>query len=447
MAKSITRCPKCKTAFRVTDAHLNTPKGAVRCGSCLNIFVARNYLIEPSPEDNESKAQPSAIKPQKKTDASKKADQQKEPPKPSHYDDELISDDMPLEDNEDDTKSIVFDENIMVGSKAATSVENNLFEVSRTATEDEVLGDTDESWALDLLDDDEDDEDDASDEEIYDDTFEESPKTDTGSFEKVKTGQFSTFELLSEEDDEFNTDLDLPDTSDTGQREAIPDKAKERGSRTKKTPPEDDSEHHEEIIGEDAYYNNALYETGTQNAYVDSIEPEAVEFSWKNRGSSIWNSNKLWLALSVLAFVVAVGQTAYFQFDKYNRIEPFRDYYKIACGIIGCTLPGLVDLSQIRAANLVVRSHPEETDSLLVDAILQNKAGYEQAFPALDLVFTDIDNNPVAAKRFLPEEYLAGELAGRSVMPSNQPIHIALKIEDPGDSAVSYQMSISQAKN
>ena len=43
MANSlITRCPKCSTAFRVSDEVLSMAKGKVRCGQCFHIFDAAN---------------------------------------------------------------------------------------------------------------------------------------------------------------------------------------------------------------------------------------------------------------------------------------------------------------------------------------------------------------------------------------------------------------------
>ena len=40
MSYMITRCPKCATAFRVTQDQLSVAKGSVRCGSCLTVFNA-----------------------------------------------------------------------------------------------------------------------------------------------------------------------------------------------------------------------------------------------------------------------------------------------------------------------------------------------------------------------------------------------------------------------
>lgn len=49
MADRVTCCPHCSTSFRITAAQLQTARGAVRCGSCLQIFRATDHLV-PLPE-------------------------------------------------------------------------------------------------------------------------------------------------------------------------------------------------------------------------------------------------------------------------------------------------------------------------------------------------------------------------------------------------------------
>ena len=80
----------------------------------------------------------------------------------------------------------------------------------------------------------------------------------------------------------------------------------------------------------------------------------------------------------------------------------------------------------------------------MVDAVLQNNAAFPQTFPSLDLVFTDLQGKPLAARRFAPEEYLGGEVAGRKNIPVKQPIHISLELVDPGPDAVSYFITIAE---
>ena len=43
----VTRCPHCKTSFRVNEAALSVAGGAVRCGSCLQVFRATDHFVEP----------------------------------------------------------------------------------------------------------------------------------------------------------------------------------------------------------------------------------------------------------------------------------------------------------------------------------------------------------------------------------------------------------------
>ncbi len=48
----VTKCPKCKTRFKVTDAQLAAHDGLVRCGRCHHVFDAQKHLHddEPSPQ-------------------------------------------------------------------------------------------------------------------------------------------------------------------------------------------------------------------------------------------------------------------------------------------------------------------------------------------------------------------------------------------------------------
>ncbi len=45
MSMQVTRCPHCRTSFRVRAEQLNVAGGAVRCGSCLQVFKAAEHFI------------------------------------------------------------------------------------------------------------------------------------------------------------------------------------------------------------------------------------------------------------------------------------------------------------------------------------------------------------------------------------------------------------------
>jgi hypothetical protein len=138
------------------------------------------------------------------------------------------------------------------------------------------------------------------------------------------------------------------------------------------------------------------------------------------------------------AIAALLGQVLWYQFETWARDPEIRPVYAIVCDVLGCELPTMRDIDRLLAQNLVVRSHPEVANALLVDAIIVNQATFVQPFPVLELRFTSLSGNLVAGRRFLPEEYLAGELDGASLMQIQTPIHVELAIEDPGDEAVNY---------
>jgi len=122
-----------------------------------------------------------------------------------------------------------------------------------------------------------------------------------------------------------------------------------------------------------------------------------------------------------------------------------RPWLQQACNVLDCVLPPQFDVAQVRTNSLIVRSHPTQKGALAVDAIITNQADFAQPYPVLQLQFSDLNGAPVAGRRFLPSEYLSGELTGARLMPVQQPVHIALEIVDPGSRAVNYQLSVVSA--
>ena len=58
-----TRCPHCGAQFKISDEHLGQARGAVRCGSCLQIFQATDHFVGETParphaDDNDTPPPP-----------------------------------------------------------------------------------------------------------------------------------------------------------------------------------------------------------------------------------------------------------------------------------------------------------------------------------------------------------------------------------------------------
>lgn len=154
-----------------------------------------------------------------------------------------------------------------------------------------------------------------------------------------------------------------------------------------------------------------------------------------------WGRRLLWVLLCLLALLGLAGQYVYYHFDELARQDSYRPLFVQACASLGCKVPSKVDVQQIRSSNLVVRSHPQFSGALRVDAILYNRAPFSQPFPLLELRFADLNGQLLASRRFKPGEYLNGEMKDQDEMPPQTPIHIALDILDPGPRAVNYSLS------
>lgn len=152
-----------------------------------------------------------------------------------------------------------------------------------------------------------------------------------------------------------------------------------------------------------------------------------------------------WGVAACALMMLLVLQYGWFNRNTLSINTTLRPAYALACNLFSCTLPPLVDINAIRSVDLVVRSHPDQSNALQVDAVIINEAKHPQPYPDLELTFTDINGRLVANRTFTPSEYLGGELAGSDEMPKAQPIRLGLEIIDPGERAVNYQLTFSES--
>lgn len=504
MSNMVTRCPKCATSFRITSAQLQSAKGAVRCGSCLHIFKAQDHLISGAPAQSPAKAAQSTTAavakttpPTKPAAAKPAASPQpgREPPKPaakepvstqaaatrptnqnsttarpasqtaptkaaqspahpteeklafsqddinrelalSGDDDFLISDDM---DEPDEPKRSDYEFDGFLDIEKLPKQSASLFdrEIRHKEPEKDDV-DPDESWAMELLD------------EADEDTRLSSIRKKN---HEAEDEAFSADGRLSDTRTDDDSD-DSPEPQYSSRPSAVPFKGPVFNIVAEKNdvPDEETEEIHAQPYNDNQLYQQALEDNKDESrlrafdtsraALLMNIMPEPVEMT--TRYDRQRSAKRLWGGLSALLVLVLFIQIAWLQFDNLNRTEPYRSFYASVCSMLGCQLPALVDRSKIRAYNLVVRNHPKLENALIVDAILLNNASFQQPFPDLILAFSTIDDTPVASRRFKPQEYLRGELAGRSLMPQNQPVHLTLELVDPGSEAVNYHVYIPE---
>jgi len=462
----VTRCPQCSTAFRVTLNQLAVADGQVRCGSCLAVFKALDHNAkERSAHPNKQQTDISTTsgkltestataKPQLKASTQQNAT-------PSDNQDTLIADEEP--------SKLDLDGDIFDLDSENKSKKTSLFDRSLTTVKEHKDESVDESWAIKMLAELEEEENQEKEQKTQfiigsdpiEDTDDRLNEENEAGIEPAHKNLDNDLGFYDDNEPEssgydqigLNTDLEINDTATDHQNDDDPIYFNENSSTENSDEYDLDSvldgiqeaEKPASISDEDienAMHSRTRYQDDPTN-YLANIEPAPVEMSGLSSSSA---QRWLWRAGIGLLGLLLVIQIAILRFNTLSKHPSYRPYYNSACSIIGCVLPSLIDTQKIRTTNLIIRSHPNQENALIIDAILINNAPFTQPFPALELEFNDINNQLIAKRQLQPSEYLRGELAGAKQMANNQPIQLSIEIVDPGDTAVNYQLTVSQAK-
>jgi predicted Zn finger-like uncharacterized protein len=135
-----------------------------------------------------------------------------------------------------------------------------------------------------------------------------------------------------------------------------------------------------------------------------------------------------WLgSLAMLAALIA--QVSVFQGARLAQNEQLRPWLEMLCEELACALPAFKDTRQIQIVDKTLQPAPGGIDGLEFSLVLANQARIPQAFPAIQLVLTDFNNTPVAARVFQPKEYLAELHNG--LMPVGKPFEVHLVVVKP----------------
>ena len=401
----VTQCPHCQARFRVSHAQLSVARGVVRCGSCLQVFNAARQLLEqrgqaPEPE------QPTTVEP---TPEPPRAISQKQ-----WTAEELDLDNLDLDEElaKLERREIQHTQPVSAERRQA-GADRRQKEEPLSASRDTVKAE-EEKWAASLF---------SEPPEERAHAPEDEPEPVKAAAARPRTEPSMSFHVVEVDDEPTlrstpdDDDLDPPFSAVTDE---VDEPEPEERPQPRRKRPRPETRVHDDVL--------------------QDLEDDPLHLYAHKRPSS-WARRLFWIVLVLLAAAGLAGQYIAYQFDDLARQDAYRPWFQQLCPSLGCTLPSRVDIAHIKSSNLVVRSNPEFAGALVVDAIIYNRATFSQPFPLLELRFADLNGGLIASRRFKPAEYLSGELAGVSEMPSQTPIHISLDILDPGSKAVNYSLS------
>lgn len=421
----VTQCPHCRTSFRVNLAQLGAAHGAVRCGACLHVFNAAQQLRELG--EQLPITAPPADKPAS-TPAAPPA-----PPAPAlapstapsgKADETLwIHDDLDLDSLDLDEELAKLEEQEQQLSRQFLAIDQPPSRSeSFPAAEPDEADAHDERWAEALL---------------HEDAGPPTPAAPTTRAAPTPPDQAPA--ALTPDMPEVKLSATAADDEGSAQphfglraerEEPLPEQHED----------EDPADPAAAAPRKTATSPAARSEPELRDSYRFDLDEEPLQLDWQP-AKKPWGRWLGWGLLNLLAASALAAQYLTYNFNELARQDQYRPWFEQLCPLLGCQLPSKVDITQVKSSNLVVRSHPEFSGALVVDAILYNRAPFSQPFPLLEMRFADINGQLLASRRFKPSEYLAGELAGKAEMPPQTPIHIALDILDPGTRAVNYSLS------
>lgn len=171
-----------------------------------------------------------------------------------------------------------------------------------------------------------------------------------------------------------------------------------------------------------------------EHVRADPAEPVYVPPRHRRIRRSEW----LW-ALGCL--VLALGLAA--QVAWANRVslilDPATQNLALrACTRIACHLPPIRDTTQLELLSRDIRPDPKVAHALTITATFRNNAPFRQPWPVVAVRLTDLDNNPVAMRRFHPAEYLPDPRRRAAGIAPGATAAVAFEVADPGQRAVSF---------
>ena len=448
----VTRCPHCQTTFRIRLEQLAVAKGAVRCGSCLQVFKAIDHLVPatsnaalPKAPAQQKPASAAKAAPIQKPQARKPAPSQsaaagsktskpatgKPAVKPAPAKPEINFDDIPDQIADDPLEDLGIrssstkDSTINIGLNLDDSVFSMQEDVKPSRYS---LHDSKESLDFDLIDEFSDSATSSSSDSWADSLLED----EQDNKEATTDSDESWADALLDESSDQDVEVEEIDMSF-----AKANVAKEEDDYV--APLDDDFEEDTFHLTGDEESNTEVFEFAIDDP-LDELHDDPLELDGTGHKSAIsW----AWFSAAIVMLIALATQVAYFKFNDWARSPSYRPAYQLACQVLQCQLPAVQDISKMATQHFVVRSHNKIEDALSVDTLLVNNAGYQQPFPDIRLIFTGLNEQIIASRSFRPTEYLSGELAGVDIMPSKTPIHIAIEIMDPGPEAVGYRIELA----
>lgn len=157
--------------------------------------------------------------------------------------------------------------------------------------------------------------------------------------------------------------------------------------------------------------------------------------------TSAWRSAG-YAVLSLLLAASLIAQIGYPHLDRLSQHETLRPWLLSFCQTLQCILPIRQDSSLIASRGLSIGPHPDYQNLSLMTLTFTNTAAFPQPLPAIELNYSDVAGQTVAARRVYPRQYLSESSAAQAAfaLSPGENVNAQLEFATPTADAVNYQV-------
>jgi len=159
----------------------------------------------------------------------------------------------------------------------------------------------------------------------------------------------------------------------------------------------------------------------------------------RRRGVRRSRNNGAWLAACCVLLLTLGAQIAWSQRTEWIDDAHVRGVLDPLCARLSCRLPLRHDSSTLELLSRDIQPHPSVPGALIISATLRNDASFAQAYPTVEVALSDLDDKPVAMRRFQPRDYLSDVRSIRQGIAAGASASLVFEVADPGKNAVAFE--------
>jgi len=465
-----TRCPHCKSAFRITLEILSRAQGKARCGACLAIFQASDYLLQPkevkevleeaAQEDSQDSKSNASVN--NTFEVIENSEIQKEQ---DEFEFDPETGDLVLPEDKKDLVAEVKDEpqeefqgkSIETETEESVPLENDVNSSRKEPTFEIDINDIDPN-DIDL---------DGNEvaqpvekikqEEAVQPSEDESSEVDealsVNKASEVETDTSKNLEISEEQ-------LDIEDVIQASASEAESITTSEEDETAVESEAKDD----QDAVSQDEEAQEEAVEEIPEKPEEDEELKRLLEAS-KKESEKPKSREEILKAVDVapdpleefdeivqpnkrtfrnwLIFIVILSQLAFAGYKFWtNRQtlawdENWGEFTQKVCSYLDCQLEARRDVSKIRLRQRIVSPSEEKEGYLSIQMLLTNEAEFDQPYPQILIRFSNSQGDQVAEKQFAVKDYFPEKV--NELMPADAEVHISFETELPHPDALGFE--------